>query len=215
MLSDDSKMKEKRLLMVDRQIRQRGVRDEKVLKVMEELPRHHFIPCGSRAMAYMDEPVPLGLGQTISQPYIVGLMTEKLDLKPEHEVLEIGYGCGYQTAILARLCRRVYSIEVLEELAKQGRENVGKLGITNVEFHTGDGRQGWPETRKFDRILIAAATEEVPPALIEQLKDGGKMVLPVDDQGSQNLLLLEKKGEKITRNFICYCRFVRLVHKQC
>ena len=213
MLSDDSKMKEKRLLMVDRQIRQRNVRDEKVLKVMEELPRHHFIPRESRAMAYMDEPVPLGLGQTISQPYIVALMTEKLDLQPEHETLEIGYGCGYQTAILARLCRRVYSIEVLEELAQQGRENVEKRGITNVEFHTGDGRQGWPEAKEFDRILIAAATEEVPPALIEQLKDGGKMVVPVDDQGSQSLLLLEKKGQEIIRNFVCYCRFVRLVHK--
>ena len=206
-------MKEKRLLMVDRQIRQRGVRDEKVLRVMEELPRHHFIPHESRAMAYMDEPVPLGLGQTISQPYIVALMTEKLDLKPEHEVLEIGYGCGYQTAILARLCRRVYSIEVLEELAQRGRENVGRQGITNVEFHIGNGRQGWPDAGKFDRILIAAVTEEVPPALIEQLKDSGKMVLPVDDQGSQSLLLLEKKGREIIRNFVCYCRFVRLVHK--
>lgn len=214
MLSNDSEMKEKCLLMVDRQIRQRGVRDEKVLKVMEELPRHHFVPCESQAMAYMDEPVPLGLGQTISQPYIVGLMTEKLDLKPEHETLEIGYGCGYQTAILARLCRRVYSIEVLEELAQQGRENIEGLGITNVEFHTGDGRLGWPKTREFDRILIAAATEEVPSALIEQLKDGGKMVLPIDDFSGQRLLLLEKKGREIIRNFVCYCRFVRLVHKR-
>lgn len=213
MLSDDARMKEKRLLMVDRQIRQRDIRDEKVLKVMEELPRHHFIPRESRSMAYMDEPVPLGLGQTISQPYIVALMTEKLDLQPEHEVLEIGYGCGYQTAILARLCKRVYSIEVLEELAQRGRENVEGLGITNVEYHTGDGRQGWPEAREFDRILIAAATKEVPPALIEQLKDGGKMVLPVDEWSGQSLLLLEKKGQEIVRNFVCYCRFVRLVHK--
>jgi len=203
----------KRRQMVELQLRQRGICDQKLLDIMEQLPRHHFIPYPNQSDAYLDQPVPIGFGQTISQPYIVGLMTEKLDVEPDHEVLEIGTGCGYQTAILAKLCRWVYSVEIVEQLAQLGRENVTALDITNVQYHIGDAWQGWPEHKQFDRIMVAAAAEEVPPVLLEQLKDHGKMVIPVGEQFGQKLLLLGKHGQKISKQNLCYCRFVKLVHK--
>jgi len=203
----------KRRQMVELQLRQRSICDQKLLDIMEQLPRHHFIPQPNQSDAYLDQPVPIGFGQTISQPYIVGLMTEKLNVEPDHEVLEIGTGCGYQTAILAKLCRWVYSIEIVEQLAQLGRENVTALDITNVQYHIGDAWQGWPEQKQFDRIMVAAAAEEVPPVLLEQLKDYGKMVIPVGEQFGQKLLLLEKHGQKISKQNLCYCRFVRLVRK--
>jgi len=205
--------------MVEQQLRARDIHDQRVLRVMEELPRHHFIPPKNKNQAYLDQPVPIGRGQTISQPYIVALMTEKLDVQPDHHVLEIGYGCGYQTAILARLARQVYSVELLEEIGLWGRQNVQELGVKNVQFHIGDGRQGWPasespgqtEPIQFDRILVAAAARDVPAALKEQLKQGGKMVIPLGAAESQTLWLLEKQGSEFIETFLCYCRFVELV----
>ncbi len=239
-----------RQLMVQQQLHSRGISDEKVLRVMARLPRHHFIPASNRGEAYFDQPVPIGLGQTISQPYIVALMTEKLQLEPSHLVLEIGTGCGYQTAILAQLARRVYTIERHETLARQARDNLTALSITNVEYHVGDGSLGWPgplanetavsgerenqtqgevgvkaektgvdkkrATASFDRILVAAAAESVPPGLLEQLAEGGKMVIPVGPTHDQKLLLLEVKTDKnqrtkIKETLLCHCRFVKLI----
>ena len=236
--------------MVQKQLRQRGIADEKVLAVMERLPRQHFIPAANRFEAYYDQPVSIGLGQTISQPYIVALMTEKLQLEPSHRVLEIGTGCGYQTAILAQLSRRVYTVERLETLARQARQNLEALNITNVEYHIGDGTQGWPPRPddgpteylknstevaelarpgpktddapeiltpvEFDRIMVAAAPESIPPALLDQLVIGGKMVIPVGATHDQRLLLVEKirdkkRGLTTKESLLCYCRFVRLI----
>lgn len=211
-LQDTESTRAKRLQMVEYQIRRRDIHDEKVLRIMEELPRHVFIPEANRSEAYMDQPVSIGLGQTISQPYIVALMTEKLAVEPEHTVLEIGTGCGYQTAILARLpAQKVYTIEVLEDLAQKARKILTHLGIDNVEFHTGDGRLGWPEDRQFDRILVAAASEDLPEKLLAQLKDGGKMVIPIGEPISQRLMLLTRQGDHINEELLCHCRFVRLV----
>lgn len=197
--------------MVQHQLRQRGISDESVLRVMEELPRQFFIPKNARSFAYDDAPVPIGYEQTISQPYIVALMTEKLAVSAQDEVLEIGTGSGYQTAILSRLCRKVYSIERIEALARFGRDNVEQTGVDNVSFCIGDGTLGWPEERQFDRILIAAAGSDVPLAVWQQLKEGGKLVMPVSDERDQRLLLIEKNQGKRKESLLCYCRFVKLI----
>jgi len=202
---------EQRHLMVAEQLRRRGIADENVLAVMDQLPRHHFIPLPDRWQAYQDHPVPIGLDQTISQPYIVALMTEKLQLQPQHIVLEIGTGCGYQTAILARLVKQVYTIERLTELAQQARANIDALGINNVSYHIADGMTGWPEPILFDRILCAAAGPSLPSALWAQVADGGKLVIPLEQDGGQVLLLLEKHAQRMTRTMLCYCRFVKLL----
>jgi len=203
--------------MVEHQLRCRNITDQNVLRVIEQLPRQHFIPPETRHLAYGDYPVNIGHGQTISQPYIVALMTEKLQLAPEHNVLEIGTGCGYQTAILAKLVKKVYTIELIEQLAKFGRDNVLALGIDNVEYHIGDGRKGWPaelspgkQKMHFDRILVAAAAQAVPAELLDQLTDNGKMVIPIGGHIDQRLILLEKHGSQIDQELLCYCRFVKL-----
>lgn len=208
-----------RSFMVREQLQRRHIADARVLQVMNELPRHCFIPEEHRSEAYLDQPAPIGLDQTISQPYIVALMTEKLDVQPHHRVLEIGTGCGYQTAILAKLAHRVYTIERIEPLTSRAQQVLGELAITNVEFQVGDGSLGWPiplekqpqAPPKFDRILAAAAARDVPQALLAQLADDGKIVLPIGAPGGQELLLLHKQGKKIKKTFLCYCRFVPLV----
>jgi len=208
-----------RSFMVKEQLQRRHIADARVLQVMSELPRHCFIPEEHRAEAYLDQPVPIGLGQTISQPYIVALMTEKLDVQPHHHLLEIGTGCGYQTAILAELAHKVYTIERIEELTHRAQRILGDMGITNVEYQVADGSLGWPKPLEkqpesppqFDCILAAAAAQEVPQTLLAQLADDGKMVLPVGASGGQELLLLHKQGKKIKKTFLCYCRFVPLV----
>ena len=159
--------------MVAEQIRARGVRDERVLDALERVPRESFIPDDLRHEAHRDCPVPIGHGQTISQPYIVGYMTEALRLEPHHRVLEIGTGCGYQTAVLAELAAEVYSIELIPELADRAREALEGMGYGNVTIRTGDGYHGWPERAPFDRIIGAAAAPHVPAALVDQLADGG------------------------------------------
>jgi protein-L-isoaspartate(D-aspartate) O-methyltransferase len=204
-------MAEKRLKMVDVQIRKRGVRDADVLRALETVPRHEFVPKGSVNQAYDDHPLHIGHGQTISQPYIVALMSESLELESDDKVLEIGTGSGYQAAVLAELVDSVYSIEIVEELGREASERLSRLGYDNVEVRIGDGYKGWPEAAPFDAIIVTAAPETVPQALVDQLADGGHMVLPVG-VGIQELLLIEKKDGKAVQRHITSVRFVPMVH---
>lgn len=171
--------------MVDRQIRARGIRDERVLQAMSAIPRHRFIPChasgstSSLATAYGDHPVRIGHGQTISQPYIVALMTELLNLPDQSRVLDIGTGSGYQAAVLAELASRVFTVEIIPELAATARERLQDLGYNNISFRTGDAFSGWPEAAPFDGIIVAAAPSGIPTALVNQLAPGGRLVIPV------------------------------------
>lgn len=198
--------------MVAEQIQARGVRDPRVLDALTRVPRQRFIPQAHGAEAYADRPLPIGHGQTISQPYIVGYMTEMLKVEPTHRVLEIGTGCGYQTAVLAELAAEVYSIELIEALAGRARRTLEELHYRNVHVRAGDGYAGWPEHAPFDRILGAAAAPETPPALIEQLADGGILVIPVgvDDQ---HLRVLQKHGGRVELLATLAVRFVPMIHK--
>ena len=175
----------------------RTVLSETVMKAMGEVPRHEFVPVELRAFAYSDSPLPIGYEKTISQPFIVALMTDLLDLQPQDRVLDVGTGLGYQAAILAKLVDQVYSIELLEELAQGAGRRLAEQGITNIELRVGDGSRGWPEHAPFDKILVAAAPELIPTALLGQLKAGGKMVIPAGIEHAQQLLLVEKneKGQ--------------------
>jgi protein-L-isoaspartate(D-aspartate) O-methyltransferase len=167
----------------------------RVMAAFAEVPRHEFVPAGDRDYAYFNEPLPIGHGQTISQPFIVALMTDLLDPEPGHVVLEVGTGSGYQAAILARLVRRVYSIEAVPALAASASERLARLGIDNVAVRAGDGAAGWPEHAPFDGILVTAAAPEIPPALVDQLKVGGRMVIPVDSGLWQDLRLVTRKQD--------------------
>jgi protein-L-isoaspartate(D-aspartate) O-methyltransferase len=201
-----------RARMVAEQIRARGVHESRVLDAISKVPRDLFVPEEYRHEAYEDRPLPIGLGQTISQPYIVGYMTEALKLEPEHRVLEIGTGCGYQTAVLAELVAQVYSIEVIPELAARAHHTLEQLGYTNVLVRTGDGHRGWPEEAPFDRILGAAAADELPPALLDQLADGGIMVIPVGKTtAAQELHVLRKTCGSVDRLATLPVRFVPMV----
>lgn len=208
---------QERLEMVKFQLMGRDITDKDVLAVMERVPRHEFVPEQYRRQAYADHPLPIGYGQTISQPYIVALMTQLLQLKPEHRVLEIGTGSGYQAAILAELCSEVYTIEIIEELAKSAAERLRRLGYKNVQVKHGDGYYGWEEHAPYDAIIVTAAPDHVPPPLVAQLKDGGRMVIPVGPPGGyQTLWLIEKKGDKTISHNITGVIFVPLTggHEQ-
>lgn len=197
--------------MVAEQMRARGIRDQRVLDAIRRVPRHLFIPSESRDDAYKDHPVPIGYRQTISQPYIVAFMTEALRLEPHHRVLEIGTGCGYQTAVLAELAAEVYSIELIEPLAARAREALDELGYRNVHTRTGDGYAGWPEYAPFDRVIAAAAAEDVPPALVAQLVEDGILVLPVG-VFQQELQVLRRRGQRLETLDTLPVRFVPMVH---
>ena len=199
--------------MVAEQIRARGVADPRVLDAMSRVPRHLFIPEKDRGEAYEDRPVAIGFGQTISQPYIVGFMTESLQIEPSHRVLEIGTGCGYQTAVLAELSRDVYSIERIDALATVARRTLEALGYTNVHMRTGDGHAGWPEEAPYDRILGAAAAASLPPALVEQLVDGGILVIPVGTS-DQQLQVLRKRGDTTQLLSSLPVRFVPMIREE-
>jgi protein-L-isoaspartate(D-aspartate) O-methyltransferase len=204
----------RREAMVADQIRARGVKNERVIEAMRQVPRHLFVPPELRTHAYEDKPLEIGEGQTISQPYMVALMTELARLDPSDTVLEIGTGSGYQSAVLARLARRVYSIEIVPTLAASAAERLRSMGIENVEVRTGDGYQGWPEHAPFAAILVTAAPPEIPTALLQQLSRGGRMVVPVGKAGkTQNLLLLEKSktSEEIVGRTVIPVRFVPMV----
>lgn len=198
--------------MVDRQIAGRGIRHEEVLRAMREVERHAFVPRARRGMAYADAPLSIGEGQTISQPYMVAAMTEAIDPKPGDVVLEVGTGSGYQAAVLARLVEHVYTIEIIESLADSARERLEEHGCTNVTVRAGDGYAGWPEHAPFDAIVVTAAPDHVPEPLVEQLRPGGRMVIPVGEvHRSQELLLIEKDADgDVIRRTMMPVRFVPL-----
>lgn len=191
----------------------RGITDPGVMQVMKEIRREEFVPAAYQSQAYDDNPLPIGVGQTISQPYIVALMTQELRLNPYCEVLEVGTGSGYQTAILSRLAKKVYTIEKFAQLSESAQAVLSRFDISNVEFYVGDGSYGWPEKRIFDRIIITAAVPKMPQPLVEQLAEGGVIVGPVGFSGVQELLVCEKKNGKITEKAVCGCRFVKLLGK--
>jgi len=197
--------------MVEEQIRRRGIRDERVLSAMEEVPRHLFLPEAIRHLAYADDPLPIGEGQTISQPYIVAEMTAALRLSGTEKVLEIGTGSGYQTAILARLCREVVTIERLPSLSAEAQRRLAAMEIGNVTFAVGDGSLGSPERAPFDRILSAAASPSVPAPWISQLAEGGIIVLPVGSRYEQELTRVTRVGSRTETAALGGCRFVPLV----
>lgn len=202
--------------MVREQIAARGVKDERVLQVMRELPRHQFVPARWQEQAYTDKPIPIGEGQTISQPYIVGLMTELLRPQPGDVVLEVGTGSGYQAAVLSRLARQVYSIEIIPRLGEDAARRLEGLGYSNIQVKTGDGYLGWPEQAPFDGIIVTAAPSEIPPALLAQLQRGGRMVVPVGKSGrTQQLLVLEKSktSDQIVGRNVIPVRFVPMVEQ--
>lgn len=199
--------------MVERQIAARGIRDPGVLSAMLEVPRHLFIPPPYDRSAYDDNPLPIGSGQTISQPYIVALMTELLHPEATDNVLEIGAGTGYQAAILSRLVRRVTTMERITPVANLARENLKSLGIEKVVVFEGDGTLGYPENAPYDGIIITAATPDVPLPLTDQLVEGGILVAPVGGRDIQNLITLHKKGGSIVREFHGWVRFVPLIGK--
>lgn len=204
---------EKRAHMVRTQIEERGVRNPDVLRVMRSVPRHLFMPENVRGLAYGDYPVRVGYGQTISQPYIVGFMTELLAAGRTHTVLEIGTGSGYQAAVLSRLARRVYSIEIVPELARSAAATLKRLGYDNVTVRLGDGYQGWPEQAPFDRVILTAAPPQVPQELIDQLKPGGRLVAPEGSSAfGQQLVVIDKNADgKVTRKAVLPVMFVPMV----
>jgi len=197
--------------MVEKQLRRRGISDFAVLAAMGAVPRHEFVPFELRERAYEDLPLPIGGGQTISQPYIVATMTEALRLDPEDRVLEVGTGCGYQAAVLSLLAKEVFTVECRSELAAAAASRLAALGFSNVHVHCGDGTLGMPEFAPFDAILIAAAAPAVPKPLLDQLAEGGRMILPVGNADEQELRLIEKDGTQIRTNILEGCRFVPLV----
>jgi len=197
--------------MVAHDLRGRGITDPEVLRVMGEIPREGFVPPADRWRAYADGPLPIGQGQTISQPYIVALMTQVLRVNRECDVLEIGTGSGYQTALLARLARRVFTIERSAELSETAQGSLSELGIENVEFRVGDGSCGWPEERLFERIMITAAVPDFPPPVVAQLAEGGVIVAPVGQSSAQELTVAEKYRGKLIETPVCGCRFVKLL----
>ncbi len=199
--------------MVDEQLARRGIGDERVLAAMRRVPRHLFVDEALRDRAYGDHPLPIGEQQTISQPYIVGLMTSLLALEGGEKVLDVGTGSGYQTAVLAALARRVCSIERLPALAARARGIIEGLGITNVWIRVGNGALGWPDEAPFDRILVAAGGPAVPPPLFQQLAPGGRMVLPIGDATNQTLTLVENVDGQMKTTSYGDCSFVKLVGK--
>ena len=208
LVAEDTFVRE-REQMVAEQIERRGIKNPNVLRVLRATPRHLFLPEPVRANAYDDRPVPIGRGATISQPYIVALMTELLDAAPPDRVLEIGTGSGYQAAVLAQLARHVYTIEIVPELARSARDTLCRLEYRNVTVREGDGYLGWPEQAPFDRIILTAAPPEIPQLLIDQLARGGRLVAPVGKGFSQELIVLEKKtGGAISRRSVAAVAFV-------
>ena len=202
---------EERMKMVDTQIRRRGVTDQEVLAAMESVPRHEFVPDHLKGQAYADHPLPIGYGQTISQPYIVALMTELLQLKHTDRVLEIGTGSGYQAAILGQIVAEVYTVEIVEPLAIEARERLKRLGYTNVHTLHADGYYGWQEHAPYDAIIVTAAPDHIPQPLVQQLKDGGQLVIPVGPPGGyQTLWQITKEGDQIKKRNVTGVLFVPL-----
>lgn len=211
--TDDDPYADLRNNMVDKQLITRDITDKKVLEVMRKVPRHEFIPSQSLSVAYEDHPVPIGHGQTISQPYIVALMTQSLELKPDDKVLEIGTGSGYQAAVLAEIVKEVYTIEIVEALANSADQLLKNMDY-NINVKYADGYYGWEEHAPFDAIIVTSAANHIPPPLIEQLKDGGKLIIPLGPTiRFQTLTIITKKGEDLDTRFITGVRFVPMTGK--
>lgn len=200
--------------MIERQLRGRGISDSRILRVMGSVPREKFVPKELRNSAYDDRPLPIGYGQTISQPFIVAFMTEQLQPKKSQRVLEIGTGSGYQAAVLSELVAEVYTIEIVRPLAQRAEAVLRELGYKNVQVKAGDGYKGWAEHAPFDAIIVTAAPDHVPPPLVEQLREGGRMVIPVGKSGSQELYLLEKRGGQIRQTAVIAVKFVPLTRER-
>lgn len=192
----------------------RNIQNRRVLDAMSTVPRHEFVPKALRNLAYRDEPLPIGQGQTISQPFIVAFMTEQLDPKPTDRVLEIGTGSGYQAAVLSQLAAEVYTIEIIEPLARRAEANLKRLGYNNVKVLAGDGYQGWPDHAPFDGIIVTCAPDHIPQPLVEQLRDGGRMIIPVGPPENQQLYLLQKRGTKVEQQAVLPVRFVPMTRAQ-
>ncbi|MBI2472816.1 MAG: protein-L-isoaspartate(D-aspartate) O-methyltransferase [Planctomycetes bacterium] len=212
---DEDTFAHQRKRMVEEQIAYRGVTDKGVLAAMETVPRHFFIPEENRLYSYYDQPIPVGFGQTISQPYIVAFMTELLNLEKDDVVLEVGTGSGYQAAILSTLVKQVYTIEIIEGLGKEAAKRLKAMGYNNVEVRIDDGYKGWPEYAPFDAIIVTAAAEHIPQPLINQLKPGGRLVIPVGGVYEvQDLMLITKDASsKVVKESIIPVRFVPLIRK--
>ncbi len=210
-IDSEKQFEQARKLMVTSQLMARGISNPKVLAAMGEIPRHVFVPAEMRAYAYDDNPLSIGQGQTISQPYMVAIMTELLELTGMERALEIGTGSGYQTAILMKLCKTVYTVERIEALSQVAQEHIAMLGMSNAFFRVGDGSLGWPEMAPFDAIVVTAGCPEAPETLCDQLADNGRLVIPVGDRFSQILKKITRSGNTLkTRNYTA-CRFVDLI----
>ncbi len=209
---DSRRFESQRRQMVAGQIQARGIRKPEILRAMAAVPRHRFVPYRLRSSAYRDSPLPIGKGQTISQPYIVALMSEVLQLDRSKKVLEIGTGSGYQAAVLAELAGQVYSIEIITSLGETARKVLQDLGYGNVHVRIGDGYKGWPDQAPFDAIIVTCAPTHIPRPLKEQLAEGGKLVIPVGSEGYQELVLLTKNNGKIVQQKIIPVRFVPMVN---
>jgi protein-L-isoaspartate(D-aspartate) O-methyltransferase len=194
--------------MVKEQIVMRGINEERVLAAMRKVPREEFVPPELRNASYGDHPLPIGYGQTISQPFVVAFMTEQIRPQPSDRIFEIGTGSGYQAAILAELAAEVYSIEIIEPLAAQASQTLQRLGYKNVHVKAGDGYKGWPEHAPFDAIIVTCAPDKIPPPLTEQLKENGRMIIPVGSGFDQELYLLEKKNGELRHEAVLPVRFV-------
>ncbi len=208
--ADTNQFTARRMRMVQEQLigPGRDITNARVLAAIGKVPRHEFVPERQRNQAYDDHPLPIGYGQTISQPYIVAFMTEKLDPQPTDRVLEIGTGSGYQAAVLAELVAKVYTIEIVEPLAQRAKADLQRLGYTNVLVRAGDGYQGWPDAAPFDAIIVTCAPDKVPQPLTEQLKDGGRMIIPIGEIWDQKLVLLHKRGQRLEKTVVLPVRFV-------
>ncbi|MFH1665651.1 MAG: protein-L-isoaspartate(D-aspartate) O-methyltransferase [Candidatus Omnitrophota bacterium] len=211
MREDEGRFDEERKRMVEEQLILRGIKDPRVLEAFLRVPRHHFVPSSFRDEAYEDHPLAIGYGQTISQPYMVALMTESLKLKGGEKVLEIGTGSGYQAAILSRVCAQVYTIEREQHLYERAREVLSGEGSDNVSCICGDGTNGFPDAAPFDGIIVTAAAPHIPEPLKQQLADGGRLVIPVGPSYTQELILIERKGDDLSQRNICGCIFVPLI----
>lgn len=210
----EEKLLSARRRMVEQHLRARNIHDERVLAAFEAVPRERFVPPRSVGEAYEDHPLPIGDGQTISQPYVVALMVQELAVRPEHRVLDVGVGSGYQTAILAKLARWVYGVERIDALAQRARRVLGELGIANVSIEVGDGSVGWPAEAPFDRIICGAACPDVPESWTDQLADGGRVVAPVGGEHVQTLVVVEKHPGRLCRRELCDVRFVKLIGRE-
>ena len=213
-INNDDPFLNKRIEMVEKQIIARGIKNEKVIEAMKKVPRHLFVPDEYRHLSYTDGPLPIGYDQTISQPYIVAYMTEILDLKQHEKVLEIGTGSGYQAAILAEICKEVYTIEIIDDLAKRAKKVLDELGYKNIFIKVGDGYKGWPEKAPFDAIIVTCSPTNIPKPLIDQLSENGRMIIPVGEWYNQQLILLRKVNGKMIKEKLIPVRFVPMVNER-